>query len=103
VTLQLKIRDLSAARQQLDCASVDPPRFSGWRSCSLRHVLSPVPSTDDLRVCVVCGNQSGRDSAAGRDGVLWPPFVISASKIVSDPHLHAATKAKGLDKGELDE
>jgi hypothetical protein len=63
--------DSGADLKQLDYVAVDPPRFSGWRGFSLRHVLSPVPSTDDPRVCVVCGNQSGRDPAAGRDGVLW--------------------------------
>ena len=62
--------DSGADLKQFDRVSADPPRLAGWRGWSLRPILSPVPSPDDPRVCVVCGHQSGRDSADGRDGVL---------------------------------
>jgi hypothetical protein len=50
--------------------SVDPLRPLGFcGSRDLRWSFG-VLSSDDPRVCVVCGHQSGRDSADGRDGAL---------------------------------
>ena len=51
--------------------SADPLRLAGYSSSRVLQRSPVALSPDDARVCVVCGHQSGRDSADGRDGVLW--------------------------------
>ena len=58
-------------RAGCDCVSAETPRLAVAGGCiRLRRSPSELPLTTQMS-CVVCGHQSGRNSADGRDGVLW--------------------------------